>query len=160
MKRVALASMVAHVLLIISIRKKGSKMIDNLKGTYLSNFWSVPIVYEGLTYPNAECAFQASKCANKSERKMFTVINGAQAKALGKKIKIRPDWNEVRLSVMWNILQAKFAQHPDLTAKLIATGDKKIIEGNTWNDKFWGVSDGEGMNHLGIMLMAIREEAK
>jgi len=135
-------------------------MIDNLKDTYLSNFWPVDIVYEGLTYPSAECAFQASKCANEGERKMFTVINGAQAKALGKKIKIRPDWNEVRLSVMWNVLQAKFAQHPDLAAKLVATGDEEIVEGNTWNDKFWGVCNGEGMNHLGIMLMAIREEYK
>jgi predicted NAD-dependent protein-ADP-ribosyltransferase YbiA (DUF1768 family) len=61
---------------------------------------------------------------------------------------------------MWEILQAKFAQHPDLVAKLIATEDEEIVEGNTWNDKFWGVCDGEGMNHLGIMLMAIREESK
>jgi predicted NAD-dependent protein-ADP-ribosyltransferase YbiA (DUF1768 family) len=58
---------------------------------------------------------------------------------------------------MWEILQAKFAQNPDLLAQLLATGDQEIVEGNTWNDKFWGKHNGEGMNHLGIMLMTIRE---
>ncbi len=135
-------------------------MIDSLKGTYLSNFWSVPIVYEGLTYQNAESAFQASKCANTEERRWFLDTPAHIAKAKGKRVEIRPDWNEVRLKVMWEVLQAKFAQHPDLAAKLVATGDQEIVEGNTWNDKFWGVCNGEGMNHLGIMLMAIREECK
>lgn len=135
-------------------------MIDNLKNTYLSNFWSVPIVYEGLTYANAESAFQASKCADKNERAWFIDITPQIAKARGRKVKMRDDWNEVKLNVMYKILQAKFAQHPDLASKLIATGDEEIVEGNTWNDKFWGVCDKEGMNHLGIMLMAIRKEAK
>jgi ribA/ribD-fused uncharacterized protein len=135
-------------------------MIDSLKGTYLSNFWSVPIVYEGLTYQNAESAFQASKCINLEARNWFVNTPPQLAKAKGRLVEIRPDWNEVRLQVMWNVLQAKFAQHPDLAAKLVATGDQEIVEGNTWNDKFWGVCNGEGMNHLGIMLMAIREECK
>jgi len=135
-------------------------MIDSLKGTYLSNFYEVPVKYEGLTYRNAESAFQASKCANKEERNWFIDTPGHIAKAKGRKVKMRPDWNEVRLSVMWDILQAKFAQNYGLLTMLIETGNQEIVEGNTWNDKFWGVCNGEGMNHLGIMLMAIREEAK
>jgi ribA/ribD-fused uncharacterized protein len=135
-------------------------MVRSLKGTYLSNFWSVPIVYEGLTYQNAESAFQASKCANTEERRWFTNTAPQIAKAKGRQVEMRPDWNEVRLKVMWEVLQAKFAQHPDLATKLVATGDQEIVEGNTWNDKFWGVCNGKGMNHLGIMLMAIREEYK
>jgi len=135
-------------------------MIDSLKGTYLSNFYEVPIRYEGLTYRNAESAFQAQKCDSGKDHQAFVNLSGAEAKAKGKQVKMRDDWNEVRLKIMWDVLQAKFAQHPDLVAKLIATEDEEIQEGNTWNDKFWGVCDGEGMNHLGIMLMAIREEAK
>jgi len=135
-------------------------MIDSLKGTYLSNFYEVPVKYEGLTYRNAESAFQASKCANKEERNWFIDTPAHIAKAKGRKVKMRPDWNEVRLSVMWDILQAKFAQNYGLLTMLIETGNQEIVEGNTWNDKFWGVCNGEGMNHLGIMLMAIREEAK
>lgn len=135
-------------------------MISSIKGTYLSNFWEVPIVYMGLTYRNAESAYQASKCADKEQRKWFINTPAHMAKARGRNVVIRQDWNNVRLSIMWEILQAKFAQHPDLVAKLIATKDEEIQEGNTWNDKFWGVYNGEGMNHLGIMLMAIREESK
>lgn len=134
-------------------------MIDNLKGTYLSNFWESVVLHDHMLYRNAESAFQASKCANPKDRARFQPLLGAEAKALGKKVVMREDWNEVRLSIMWDVLQAKFTQHPDLAAKLIATGDEEIIEGNTWNDKFWGVCNGKGMNHLGIMLMAIREEA-
>lgn len=135
-------------------------MIDNLKGTYLSNFYESVILHDGMLYRNAESAFQASKCAEPKDRLLFQSLLGAEAKALGKKVVMREDWNEVRLSIMWDVLQAKFAQHPDLVAKLIATEDEEIIEGNTWNDKFWGKCNGEGMNHLGIMLMAIRKEGK
>jgi ribA/ribD-fused uncharacterized protein len=135
-------------------------MIASLKGTYLSNFYESVILHDGMLYRNAESAFQASKCTEPKDRLLFQSLLGAEAKALGKKVIMREDWNEVRLSIMWDVLQAKFAQHPDLIAKLIATGDEEIIEGNTWNDKFWGKYNGEGMNHLGIMLMAIREEAK
>jgi ribA/ribD-fused uncharacterized protein len=135
-------------------------MIASLKNTYLSNFYESVILHDGMLYRNAESAFQASKCTEPKDRLLFQSLLGAEAKALGKKVIMREDWNEVRLSIMWDVLQAKFAQHPDLIAKLIATGDEEIIEGNTWNDKFWGKYNGEGMNHLGIMLMAIREEAK
>jgi len=135
-------------------------MIDSLKGTYLSNFYEVPVRYEGLTYRNAESAFQASKCANKEERNWFIDTPAHIAKAKGRKVEMRPDWNEVRLSVMWDILQAKFTQNYGLLTMLIETDNQEIVEGNTWNDKFWGKCNGEGMNHLGIMLMAIREEAK
>jgi ribA/ribD-fused uncharacterized protein len=131
-------------------------VIDKLQGTYLSNFWECPVTYEGLTYRNAEAAYQASKCADETYREYFTQAPGYIAKARGRRIKIRKDWTNMRLVVMWEILQAKFAQNPDLLAQLIATGDQVIIETNTWNDKFWGVCNGEGENHLGIMLMTIR----
>jgi predicted NAD-dependent protein-ADP-ribosyltransferase YbiA (DUF1768 family) len=41
---------------------------------------------------------------------------------------------------------------------LLLTGDCELVEGNTWGDKFWGVCDGEGENHLGKLLMKIRAE--
>jgi predicted NAD-dependent protein-ADP-ribosyltransferase YbiA (DUF1768 family) len=58
---------------------------------------------------------------------------------------------------MYKIVKAKFEQHPELAAKLKAlTGE--IVEENTWNDRFWGVCNGFGSNHLGKILMRIREE--
>ena len=135
-------------------------MIDNLRGTYLSNFYESVVLHDGILYRNAEAAFQASKCALPEERLLFQPLLGAEAKALGKRIRMREDWLEVRTIEMWKVLQAKFDGHPDLLAKLVATGDEEIIEGNTWNDKFWGVCNGEGRNHLGTMLMAIRKLGK
>ena len=131
-------------------------MIDSIKGTYLSNFWEVPIVYMGLTYRNAESAYQASKCADSLERLEFCNLSGAQAKAKGRKVKMVEDF--CKLNVMKDILLNKFEQNPDLLTKLLATDNEEIQEGNTWNDKFWGVCNGEGMNHLGILLMTIRTE--
>ncbi|WP_308694469.1 NADAR family protein [uncultured Veillonella sp.] len=45
-------------------------------------------------------------------------------------------------------------------AKLLATRDRMLIEGNDWGDTFWGMVDGEGENNLGKILMRVREEIK
>ena len=38
---------------------------------------------------------------------------------------------------MYDILKKKFSDD-DLKARLLLTGDKKLIEGNKWHDNFWG----------------------
>ena len=40
----------------------------------------------------------------------------------------------------------------------MATGDAELVEGNTWNDTYWGVCNGVGHNHLGKILMQVRQE--
>jgi hypothetical protein len=60
---------------------------------------------------------------------------------------------------MRECLSQKFAD-PTLRARLLETGDRDLIEENTWNDRFWGVCRGHGGNHLGKLLMAIRTEAQ
>ena len=53
-------------------------------------------------------------------------------------------------------LAAKFRQHPDLGRRLVATGDRKIVELSD-SDHYWGANpDGEGQNRLGVLLMEIR----
>ena len=61
---------------------------------------------------------------------------------------------------MEEIVRAKFTQNEELKRLLLATGDKRLAEGNTWGDTFWGVDlrSGRGENHLGIILMRVREE--
>ena len=135
-------------------------MIDSIKGTYLSNFFESVVLYKGLLYRNAESAFQASKCAEPKDRLQFQPLLGAEAKALGRRITLREDWNKIKLNTMYEILEAKFEGNPDLLAKLIATGDEEIVEGNTWNDTYWGKCNGKGENQLGILLMTIREVKK
>ncbi len=132
-------------------------MIDVIKGTFLSNFWECTVVYDGLHYSNAEAAFQAQKCVDKTDKYKFIALNGAQAKAMGKRVELREDWDAVKLDVMYKVLQAKFAQNPDLYNKLKDTGSEEIIETNWWYDRYWGVYNGEGENHLGKLLMWIRD---
>ena len=44
----------------------------------------------------------------------------------------------------------------------IFTGELVLEEGNTWHDTFWGVDakTGEGLNHLGRILMKVRDELR
>jgi predicted NAD-dependent protein-ADP-ribosyltransferase YbiA (DUF1768 family) len=73
---------------------------------------------------------------------------------------LRPDWREVREEVMEVGLRQKFRQNPELLQKLLDTGDAYLEEGNTWNDRYWGVCRGVGQNKLGHLLMKLREEYK
>ena len=136
------------------------KIIDSFKGVnnYLSNFHNAPVTYKGLTYKNNESAFQAQK--DISRIKEFVDLPPNEGKRLGRKVKLRNDWDDVRLGIMKDIVLAKFSQNENLRQKLINTGDAELIEGNTWNDKFWGVCKGQGQNHLGAILMKVRDELK
>ena len=75
---------------------------------------------------------------------------------------LRPDWEKVKNGIMEEIVCAKFTQHTDLAEKLLATGDRVLVEGNHWGDTFWGVDTrtGQGENHLGKILMKVREELR
>lgn len=134
--------------------------MDSIKGTFLSNFYECPIEYKGLVYRNAEAAFQAQKCADISQRQRFVNLSGAHAKSLGKTVALVPDWNDIKLQCMREILDAKFTQHPRLYSILLSTGDEEIIEGNWWGDTYWGMCNGKGSNHLGKILMWIRDREK
>jgi ribA/ribD-fused uncharacterized protein len=131
---------------------------------FLSNFWPVQIKdKEGLVFPSVEHAYQACKCRDKSQRAQFTepTMSSAQAKQLGRKVMLRPDWSYLRLNVMRRLLELKFAPGSELAEKLLATGEEILVEGNTWHDNFWGRCScrncrGKGINHLGQLLMERR----
>jgi ribA/ribD-fused uncharacterized protein len=139
-------------------------MIDSFQGehAYLSNFYPLdtPVVLNGLDFHTVEAAFQAAKCANRSDQVQFCELSARQAKQLGRQVQLRPGWNEVRLGVMKELVFQKFFNNPELKARLLATGDEELIEGNTWNDRFWGVCGGVGENHLGRILMRVRCELR
>lgn len=134
-------------------------VIDKFDGTeyaFLSNFYSSPIQYEGIVYPTVEHMFQALKALDmETRKKIANAATPGQAKRLGRSVALREDWEEVKVDVMRTALQLKFS-NPALRAKLIATGDAELIEGNTWNDRFWGVCRGTGKNMLGLLLMELR----
>ena len=125
---------------------------------FLSNFYSCPITYEGITYQNTEAAFQSAKCIYERDRVSFASLNPSEAKHLGRSVPLRKDWGNVKVQVMTEIVRAKFDQNPDLAEKLLATGDVYLEEGNDWGDRTWGTVNGVGANLLGQILMQIRAE--
>ena len=140
-----------------------NERIESFSGAhaFLSNFHPSPIIYSGTAFATAEHAFQASKTGNSTQREQIrNAKTPGEAKRLGKKVTLRPDWDSIRIKIMGEILRKKFAPGADLARQLSTTDDAELIEGNTWNDRFWGVCKGEGKNNLGKILMQIRAELK
>lgn len=143
-------------------------MIDSFDGDYffLSNFYPSPIVGkdDGISYPTVEHYFQAHKVMDLEEREK---IAGARtpglAKRAGRAVELRPDWEKVKIGIMWDALKLKFAD-PELKAKLLSTGNTELIEGNTWHDNYWGnchcpkCINKVGYNQLGGLLCVVREQ--
>lgn len=125
---------------------------------FLSNFFGSPVYYKGIRYANNEQAYQAQK--DPSRAKEFLKLTPGQAKRLGQRVNLRPDWEQVKLPIMKEIVLAKFEQNPYLAKRLLATGNATLIEGNTWGDKFFGICRGEGRNELGKALMQTRDLLK
>lgn len=137
-------------------------MINSFEGEYafLSNFYEHPISNGVITFPTNEHYFQAMKTLEDDERLAIArAATPGQAKRIGRSVNLRPDWESIKLDVMETAVRIKFTD-PELAAKLIATGDEELIEGNWWNDTFWGVCNGVGENHLGKILMKVRADIK
>lgn len=134
-------------------------MIDAFEDEYrfLSNFWMVPVEYDGEIWPSTEHAYQAAKTDVLEEKKKIQLaVTANETKKLGRKVTIKENWDDIKLQIMRDIVTAKFKQHPDLAKILKETGDQELIEGNWWGDTYWGVCRGKGTNHLGKILMEIR----
>ena len=145
-----------------------NKVIDCFDDEYafLSNFYEHKFSYNAQTFATSEHAFQAAKCVNASEAEWIRAANTPGiAKRRGRQVSLRGDWELVKDQIMYDILIAKFSD-PELKAKLIATGDAELVEGNNWHDNYWGVcscgtvrcADKIGRNMLGKTLMRIRSE--
>ena len=139
--------------------------INSFKGknAFLSNFYHCLVEYEGMEYPSVEHAFQAAKTLDIEKRKAFQVCpTPKEAKACGRDLKLRPDWEDIKIDVMHNLVRDKFTRNlsydTNLTKLLLDTGDAYLEEGNNHGDRFWGTVKGEGRNELGKILMKVREE--
>lgn len=135
--------------------------IHEFKGDYgfLSNFYRSEFWWEGYKWFTSESAYQASKSSTSIDFEMFSYLTPGQAKRRGRKLKLRADWEDIKINRMHSILMCKFGQNQELASKLINTGDAILEEGNNWNDKIWGISppkSGEGENNLGKILMEVR----
>lgn len=138
-------------------------MITSFSGPYrfLSNFYPGPVDLSGVSYPSVEHAYVAAKTLDMNLRaKIRATTSPGAVKRLGRSLELRPDWEFMKLGLMKSLVHDKFALNPALGLRLIQTGDLQLIEGNTWGDTYWGVCNGVGENHLGLILMDVRRVLK
>lgn len=149
--------------------------IDRFDGEYkfLSNFYPSNVTLSDLVYPTVEHAYQAAKINNYAIRTYIQCLSSpGKAKRFGGLIvpnstnyhncillERRKDWFEINIELMYTLLKQKFTKYPELQNLLESTGNSEIIEGNNWGDDFWGIDINKGgKNHLGKLLMIIRDE--
>ena len=139
-----------------SFKKKDTK--------FLSNFYPVTVIYEGERYAAVEDAFQAAKTLDPKERLLIQLCQTpAEARKCGRKVTLRADWNDVKGSIMLDLLRQKF-RNPKLRELLLGTGEAVLVEGNLHHDNYWGnckckkCTEIPGNNQLGKLLMQVRTE--
>lgn len=138
-------------------------------GSQLHSFLSNGYVEPDGSFVERE--YQAAKAARPADAKAIMAcekpFGTGGAKNMGHEVIRRTDWLEVRYQVMTRLVLQKFFDHPSLAHELLATGDKLLIEGNTWHDNIWGDCTcanphwpgclQQGRNLLGQILMSTRE---
>jgi ribA/ribD-fused uncharacterized protein len=127
------------------------------------NFQIIPFTYGGVEWHSVEQCFQAQKF----ERHMpaWKAIHDAVPKELeapksyGNRIwslgrsfsEIRPDWENVKVEIMYLVCCAKYACHDDLRVELLATGENRLEGGpSTWEWTKWN----------GFIQMLIRKKLR
>lgn len=127
---------------------------------FLSNAHECTIKIDDIVFFSSEHAFMAEKTVYREEKEKiaamptFSVVKkyGSHTMTISKE-----NWEYYRVAAMMKVLFAKFFQNPDLAERLLATGDKLLIETNWWKDRFWGEDkSGNGQNMLGECLMTVR----
>lgn len=148
---------------------------------FLSNFYPSPVFIgeeidsppDGWKYPTVEHAFQAAKTTSIIQRsRILNAPTPVLARRLGRGVTLRQGWeagrepwdHALKFKVMTHLILQKFAPGTELAARLMATGDAILIEGNWWGDIYWGAlkdrKTGQftiGENRLGIILQAQRK---
>lgn len=143
-------------------------MINQFKGKhgFLSNFWPAKVHFGTWEYPTVEHAYQAAKTMDLDDRKRIQEARSpGEAKRMGRAVHLRSGWEFMKVRMMYDLVREKF-EPADLRKLLEDTDDQMLIEGNDWNDTFWGKikvygTEGEtgyrGENYLGRILMNVRK---
>lgn len=146
-----------------------SKYVGSFSGDleFLSNMYKIPIYFneskydnfqpDFKIYPSSENLYQALKCKYIKDRELFQNVDPHKSKRIGKTIELRCDWDNVRLEAMQLAIDLKF-KNIELAEKLIDLPDDKIIEFNNWGDRFFGICNGEGLDHLGKILRSKKQQ--
>ena len=132
----------------------------------LSNFSAFQLAWRQLTFPTVEHAYHWEKFNRHGCVALRRLIHEAPSAHEAFQIArlhapdVRPEWPEIRVDVMRDLLRAKVRQHAYVRTKLLQTGDRELVE-DSWRDGVWGWgSDRQGQNLLGKLWMEIRAELR
>ena len=125
-------------------------MIKSFSGEYqfLSNFYPVEVVLDGITYPTVENAYQAAKTLDLETRKEFLDVTPGFAKRLGQRLEIRSDWGDVKLSVMTRLNEQKYMRR-DLREKVWKMFVDRGDNANEYNTNAIITAGASAINHQG-----------
>lgn len=128
-----------------------------------SNYHLSPFIYNGIQWGSVEAAFQAQKVLDREVQEEFSCMMPGVAKREGRRVLLRPDWEQVKYDLMYEICLAKFSQNEYLKSLLLSTGDNLLVEDTTgWHDNIWGCctcskcANRISENRLGVVLMRVR----
>lgn len=140
----------------------------------LSNFSAFQLRWNGISFPTLEHAYHWEKFNvapefrrgyhNQVQNLIRYAISAHDAFKIAQeeqwRIHRRQDWDTVKVGIMGALLRAKVAQHEYVARKLLATGDRELVE-NSWRDDFWGWGPNkDGQNMLGKCWMEVRAELR
>ncbi len=129
----------------------------------LSNFSAFAIRWEDRQFPTSEHVYHWEKFKHLPGAMAIMFATSAHdAFKMAEQMKSirRPDWDDVKVGIMRDILRAKANQHEYVRRKLLATGDRELVE-NSWRDDFWGWGPNrDGQNMLGKLWMEVRAELR
>lgn len=169
--------------------KKNPKSILSFRYREFSNFHPVSVQWKGKSFPSIEHAYQFAKYEELADKPISDLLNLVDLQESDQK-KLKPFLKLTFLEFMMNskvtagsikmlahtlpdthispfqrmicmaeLSLQKYSQEP-FQSILQNSGDGILIEGNTWQDTFWGIDQEtkEGHNILGRLLMMIRDQ--
>jgi len=129
----------------------GPAFIDEIEHDECDNFYAIEFTVDGLTFYCAEQYFQYKKTFEKNEQeKLLQCKTGMKSWVEGNKVKLRPDWEEVKVNIMYEGNLARFQQNQEIREKLLSSkGTVKFYSSTT----FWN-------NWNGLIMERIRAELR
>lgn len=128
----------------------------------LSNFSAFRLDWKGVMFDTSEAAYHWEKFPQQPTVR-YAIVNAMSAHEAFKvaeqnKAHRRADWDGAKIGIMRDILRAKADQHEYVRRKLLATGDRELVE-DSWRDDYWGWGPNcDGQNMLGKLWMEVRAE--
>ena len=80
-------------------------------------------------FPISRSRFPSGKVCGPNDRVQFLHLAANQAKRRGRQIKMRPDWEDRKLTIMHNLLVHRFNENLELIPKLLDTGGAVLVDG-------------------------------